>query len=124
MTGAFQAQAAATLFTAGADTSGTTNPVSSPPTANPHIPSLSPGVTLNPGQPILLDGVATGPLNGITYGPTAYSGSTGGTTGFVNVSYTIQAADAGLDLFAEVANVGDNSFQSGLPSTTSKSTGL
>jgi hypothetical protein len=103
--------AAVVLFTAGVDISGTSNPVSIPAQGNPHIPSINPGVTLT--TPTLLDGVATGPLNGITYGPAAYSGSTGGTTGFVNVSYTLLSGDL-TSLFVEVANVGNSDYQSGL----------
>lgn len=108
-----QTRADAVLFTAGVDQSLTTNPVSIPSQGNPHIPGISAGVTLTPSGG-LLDGVATGPLNGITYGPGAFGGSTGGTTGFVNVSYTIGAGDVGGPLFVEVSNVGDSSFQSGL----------
>ena len=111
---ATQVHAGAVLFTAGADTSGMTNPVSIPPSSNPHIPLISPGVTLAPTAPIPLDGVTTGPLNGITYGPGAFSGSTGGTTGFINVSYTIGSGDLLQPFFVEVANVGDTAFQSGL----------
>lgn len=111
-----QAFAGAVLFTAGVDTTSMANPVSVPPSANPHIPTIDPGVTLAPMAPILLDGMATGPLNGITYGPGAFPGgtSTGGTTGFVNVSYMIGAGDLAQPLFVEVANVGDTDFQSGL----------
>jgi hypothetical protein len=92
------------------------NPVSVPPQFNPHIPAISPGVTLNPAAPIDLGGVATGPLNGQTYGPGAFSGgtNTGGRTPWVNVSYTVTPGDVGLPLFVEVANVGDMAFQSGL----------
>ncbi len=108
------AYATVILFTAGADSSGGTNPQSTPATANPHIPAISPGVTLTPGAPILLGGVATGPLNGITYGPDAFGGGIGGTTGWVHVSYVLTAADVGLALFAEVANVGDTSFDSAM----------
>lgn len=111
-----EAQAGAVLFTAGVDITFTANPVSIPPQGNPHIPSVDPGVTLTPVPPIPLDGVATGPLNGITYGPGAFPNdtSTGGTTGWVNSTYTIVASDLGNSLFIEVANVGDQAFQSGL----------
>jgi hypothetical protein len=113
---ASQAHGGAVLFTAGVDTSQQVNPVSVPPQFNPHIPAISPGVTLVPAAPINLGGVATGPLNGQTYGPGAYSGgsNTGGRTPWVNVSYAITAGDLGLPLFVEVANVGDTGFQSGL----------
>jgi len=65
-------------------------------------------------------GVATGPLNGFTLGPGAFNSSTGGTTGFVNVSYTVGPGDVGVSLFLEVANVGDTAFQSAVaPAITS-----
>jgi hypothetical protein len=108
-----QAPAAVTLFTAGVDSTYTLNPVSVPAVSNPHIPLIDPGVILTPPPPILLNGLAVGPLNGITYGPGAYNGSTGGSTGFVHVSYTATTPIAD-QLFFEVANVGDYAYPSGL----------
>jgi hypothetical protein len=103
------------LFTASTDYSGGTNPISvpnDPVNQNPYIPSISPSVTVSP-DPALLDGSTAGPLNGITYGPLAYNGNTGGTTGFVNVSYTF-ASTGVFQLVWEVSNVTGSSGQSAL----------
>ncbi len=102
------------LYTAGVDTTFTAFPVSVPATtSNPHIPLISPGVTFSPSLPVLLNGLETGPLNGTTYGPGAYpsGSSTGGSTGWVNVSYTSTSAFI-ESFFLEVANVGDYSYES------------
>jgi len=65
-------------------------------------------VSLNPTS-ASMDGVETGPLNGTTYGPSAYDGTNfGGTTGWVTVSYTFTAAGP-VQLVWEVANIGDDS---------------
>lgn len=100
------------LFTADTDNTGGTNPIGVPANNNPNIPSISSGVTLNPGT-ALFNGEATGPLNGITYGPGAFSGNTGGTTGFVNSSYTFSTGGT-YNLVWEVANVRDTAFSSAL----------
>jgi hypothetical protein len=124
------------LFTASTDSSGMADPVSAPAVIplgpnNPVIPSIDPGVTLNP-NPALLDGNITGPLDGVTYGPFGFGGNTGGNTGWVNVSYTVPVAGfyqlvwevAGADLKIGSALAMDNirvngnllfSFSSGIP---------
>ncbi|MDA0834063.1 MAG: PEP-CTERM sorting domain-containing protein [Planctomycetota bacterium] len=100
------------LYTAGVDVEEEgTNPSVPATSSNPHIPSISPGVIFSPVLPVFLDGVETGPLNGITYGPGAFGDNTGGTTGWVNVSYTI-LVDQLERFFVEVANVGDFAFPS------------
>ena len=99
-----------TLFTADVDDTQGENPIGVPADSNPNIPSISPGVTLGPGS-APLDGVATGPLNGITYGPGAFGGNTGGSTGFVTSSFTFDVADT-YQLVWEVADVSDTSTTS------------
>ena len=69
---------------AGDDPAGTFNPV---------IPSIDPGVTLNP-DPAFLDGNITGPLNGVTYGPFGFGGNAGGNTGWVSVITLYQPRDS------------------------------
>ena len=107
-----QATADVILYTASTDNSGGVDPISVPNENNPNLPSISAGVTLNP-DPALLDGNTVGPLNGITYGPSAFGGNTGGTTGYVHVSYTIPTAGM-YDLVWEVSNVIDRSRESAL----------
>ncbi len=99
-----RARADVVLYTASTDASGfgSGNAVSVPNINNPYIPSIDPSVTVTP-NPGLLDGNTVGPLNGITYGPFGYGLNTGGTTGFVNVSYTI-ATSGMYQLIWEVAS--------------------
>lgn len=101
-----------TLFTADVDSTGGANPIGAPADSNENLPPISPGVTLTPGV-APLDGVATGPLNGITYGPSAFSGNTGGTTGFVNSSFIFPVAGT-FRLVWEVSDEGNRSFDSAL----------
>ena len=100
------------LFTASTDNTGGVNPISVPNNNNPYIPSIDPGVTVTPNQ-ALLDGNTVGPLNGITYGPYGFINDTGGTTGFVNVAYTIETTGL-FRLVWEVSNTIDCTGQSGL----------
>ena len=79
------------LFTASTDNTGGAFPVSVPGTNNPNIPTIDPGVTLNP-NPALLDGFQTGPLGGVTYGPFGFGGNGGGNTGWVSVSETVSVS--------------------------------
>jgi hypothetical protein len=109
---ASEALADTVLFTASTDNTGGLNPISVPNNNNVYIPAIDPAVTLTP-NPALLDGNAVGPLDGITYGPFGGIGDTGGTTGFVNASYTI-AATGEYRLFWEVANTTDAPGQSAL----------
>lgn len=92
------------LYTASVDASAVGgSAVSVPAENNPHLEPIDPGVSLTPPPPIFLDGVATGPLNGITYGPFGFGGNTGGTTGFVNAGFTVGASGF-YQLVWEVAN--------------------
>jgi hypothetical protein len=100
------------LFTASTDNTGGVNPISVPNNNNPYIPLIDPSVTISP-NPALLDGNAVGPLNGYTYGPFGGIGDTGGTTGFVNVSYTVQTTGT-FQLIWEVSNVTGAPGQSAL----------
>ncbi len=100
------------VFTADTDNTGGSNPVGAPADSHPRLPSISPGVTLNPSV-AKLGGVETGPLNGVVYGPTAYGGNTGGTTGWVNVSFVIPVGGY-LQFVFEVADVGDTIIHSSL----------
>jgi hypothetical protein len=77
-----------------------------------HLPGISPGVSFSP-SPAPLDGVETGPLGGITYGPNAFAGNTGGSTGFVHISYTI-GQDGTYHLVWEVADVLAKNLESAL----------
>src|SRR4051812_36892402 len=79
------------LFTASTDNTGGAFRLSVPGTNNPNIPAIDPGVTLNP-NPALLDGLQTGPLGGVTYGPFGFGGNGGGNTGWVSVSDTVSAS--------------------------------
>ena len=85
------ASADTVLFTASTDNTGGAFPVSVPGTNNPNIPTIDPGVTLNP-NPALLDGFQTGPLGGVTYGPFGFGGNGGGNTGWVSVSDTVSVS--------------------------------
>jgi hypothetical protein len=76
------------LFTASTDNTGGANPISVPGTNNVNIPTISPGVTLNP-NPALLDGLQSGPLGGVIYGPFGFGANGGGNTGWVSVSDTL-----------------------------------
>ncbi len=77
-----------------------------------HLPPIDPGVTLTP--PVApLGGVATGPLNGVVYGPLAYGNVLGGTTGFVGLSFAFPAG-GDFQLVWEVANVIDMAADSAL----------
>lgn len=98
------------LFTADTDSTTAENPLGVPADDNPNLPTISPGVNLTPNS-TPLDGVATGPLNGITYGPGAYLGSTGGTTGFVASSYTFSEGGT-YQLVWEVSDVRDLGVES------------
>jgi hypothetical protein len=100
------------LYTASTDNTGGVNPISVPNNNNPHIPTVDPNVTLSP-NPALLDGNKVGPLNGITYGPLDALGDTGGTTGWVTASYTIQAKGY-YQLVWEVSNTTGATGQSAL----------
>jgi hypothetical protein len=75
--------------------------------------SVSPGVVLSPGT-ATIGGVATGPLNGLVYGPVGYNGAPGGTTGFVTSTFVIPSSSSSYQLVWEVSNVGDESFPSAL----------
>jgi hypothetical protein len=107
-----EASADIILFTASTDNTGGLNPISVPNNNNIYIPPIDPAVTINP-NPALLDGNAVGPLDGITYGPTDGNGDTGGTTGFVSVSYTIPKAGT-YRLVWEVSNTTGAPGQSAL----------
>jgi hypothetical protein len=86
------AMASVILFTASSqDTVGGNSGGAPADTGLVNLPSLSPGVVLNP-NPTALDGNQTGALNGITYGPNGFGPNVGGTTGFVHVQYTVQAS--------------------------------
>jgi hypothetical protein len=134
---AISASADTILFTASTDSSGMANPVSVPAVIppgplSPVIPSVDPGVTLNP-NPAFLDGNITGPLNGVNYGTVGFPGSnTGGNTGWVHISDTVTTAGiyqliwevAGADPKIGSAVVFDNvringnllfGFESGIP---------
>jgi hypothetical protein len=100
------------LFTASTDNSGGLNPISVPNNNNANIPAVSPSVTITP-NPALLDGNSVGPLNGVTYGPFGFGGNAGGTTGFVNVSYTFTSAGE-FQLVWEVSSVTGSPEQSAL----------
>src|SRR5436305_2089683 len=64
------------LFTADAQDLTFGNPGGAPANSNGgNLPAVSPGVTLDP-DPAPLDGVATGPLGGIAYGPGGFAGNT------------------------------------------------
>lgn len=89
-------------------TPGGVNPIGAPADSHEgHLPPnpIDPGGTLSPATSFL-DGVETGPLNRITYGPGAWGGNTGGTTGFVHVHFTIPS-NANYRLTWEVSDVGD-----------------
>jgi PEP-CTERM motif len=107
-----EASADIILFTASTDNTGGLNPISAPNNNNIYIPAIDPTVMLTP-NPALLDGNAVGPLNGITYGPTDGNGDTGGTTGFVMVSYKI-VTGGDYRLVWEVANTTGAPGQSAL----------
>jgi hypothetical protein len=116
LVGADRGSAGTILYTASTDNSGGLNPVSVPNANNPFIPPISPGVTLSP-NPAFLDGNFVGPLNGILYGPFGFGGNTGGTTGFVHVSFTLPALPAGATAFRliwEVSDVIDHTRESAL----------
>jgi hypothetical protein len=113
MCSAGRARGDVVLYTASTDNSGGVDPVSVPNNNNPYIPSIDPSVTISPAQGGLLDGNTVGPLNGTTYGPGGWIDDTGGTTGFVNVSYTI-ATSGTFQLVWEVANTLVNSGSSAL----------
>ena len=100
------------LFTASTDNTGGVNPISAPNNNNLYIPPIDPSVTITP-NPGLLDGNAVGPLNGYTYGPFGWINDTGGTTGFINVSYTF-ATGGMFRLIWEVSNTIDCTGQSAL----------
>jgi hypothetical protein len=110
------------LFTASTDNSGGVNPISVPNNNNPYLPAISPGVALNP-RSANLDGNAVGPLNGITYGPFGWINDTGGTTGFVTVSYTLPAAGS-YRLIWEVANTTDSVLGSALATDNARLDGV
>ncbi len=106
------ARASIILYTASTDNTGGVAPQSVPSVNNMNLPPIDPGVTINP-NPAFLDGNTVGPINGITYGPFGFVGNTGGTTGFVSVSYTI--AVSGLyQLTWEVGDAIDHSRVSAL----------
>lgn len=101
------------LYTADTDNTGTAFPQGSPADSNGgHLPAIDAGVTLTPAV-ALLDGVATGPLGGIIYGPAAFGGNTGGTTGFANSSFTLSETGV-FRLVWEVSDVGDIGVDSAL----------
>lgn len=75
--------------------------------------SVSPGVSLSPGN-ATIGGVATGPLNGTTYGPVGYASAPGGTTGFVTSSFVIPVSSGSYQLVWEVSDVGDTIINSAL----------
>ncbi len=79
-----------------------------------HLPNISPGVILSP-FPAYFDGVETGPLNGVTYGPLGFGipENTAGTTGWVRVTFTVPVGGF-LQLTFEVADVIDPVVHSAL----------
>jgi PEP-CTERM motif len=100
------------LYAASTDNTGGLNPISVPNTNNPNLPAIDPNVTLNP-NPALLNGNKVGPLNGITYGPLTAGGDTGGTTGWVTSTYTIQTTGT-YQLVWEVSNTTQSTGNSAL----------
>ncbi len=100
------------LYTASTDNSGLGTDPSVPAFNNPYLPPIDPGVTITP-NPAFLDGNLVGPINGITYGPFAFGGNVGGTTGFVHVVYTIPVSGS-YALTWEVSDVIDHSRPSAL----------
>ena len=100
------------LYTASVDNTGGISPQSVPNVSNPNLPPIDPGVTISP-NPAFLDGNTVGPISGISYGPFGFGANTGGTTGFVSVSYTIATAGS-YNLIWEVSNVLDDSRPSAL----------
>jgi len=73
--------------------------------------AVSAGVTLSPAT-AFLDGIETGPLGGVTYGPGKFGGGPGGSTGWVQSSYIPGAGS--YTLFFAVTDVGDTGVDSGL----------
>lgn len=81
----------------------------------PSPPDISSGVLLSPLTAIF-DGVSTGPLGVVTYGPGKYpnaGGEKGGSTGFVHSTFTIPANDTYKLLFV-VMDFGNRAFSSAL----------
>ena len=97
----------ATLYTA--ETAGAAE--QSVPCLGCPAGAISPGVLLS-SSPAFLDGVETGPLGGITYGPGKFGGGPGGATGWVTASFTPGAGS--YQLFFAVSDVGDTAVESAL----------
>lgn len=97
----------ATLYTA--DTTGAG--IQSAPCLGCPAGAISPGVILSP-SPAFLDGVATGPLSGTTYGPDKFGGGAGGATGWVTSAFMPGAGS--YQLAFAVSDVDDTRTNSAL----------
>lgn len=87
------------------------------PSASPALPGISPGVVLS--QPTAsLNGLETGPIGGVTYGPGRYPNidpvlDIGGGSDWINSSFTVAAA-GDYKLKFVVMDVGDTTVDTGL----------
>jgi hypothetical protein len=96
----------ATLFSA-QSVSGVVVPGTDPALA------LTSGVVLTPGSVATLDGILTGPVGGITYGPGAFGGGPGGSTGWVTSAYVVPLGGT-YQLRFLVSDVNDTGVDSAL----------
>ena len=97
----------ATLYSANT----TSNIAQAVPAQGAPAPLISPNATLVPGG-AFFDGISTGPLNGLSYGPNKFAGGPGGSTGWVNTSYKVMAGT--YRLFFVVSCFQDTNVKSGL----------
>ena len=76
-------------------------------------PGITAGVALSGTIPRFFDGIATGPLGGVTFGPSKFGGGNGGSTGWITSTFTIPTTGTYKLLFV-VMDFGNRNFPSAL----------